>query len=172
MKLAFIYLVIAAALYGSISTVAKPTLDSIHPILLSSLTYLIIGIVVTCIIKITGHYYNPTKNDLKLIVLISISGAVFGPILYFYGLTFTNASLASILINAEFIFSIILAVSILKERPTRIGYAGIILIFVGWFCWLIISFFNWNETSGNNNICYDIFYIFNLWSYICIAFVR
>jgi drug/metabolite transporter (DMT)-like permease len=151
MKLAFIYLVIAAALYGSISTVAKPTLDSIHPILLSSLTYLIIGIVVTCIIKITGHYYNPTKNDLKLIVLISISGAVFGPILYFYGLTFTNASLASILINAEFIFSIILAVSILKERPTRIGYAGIILIFVGLLI-TNVDFENQSLIGGNTFI--------------------
>ncbi len=131
MKLAVLYLIAAAALYGSISTVAKPTLNSIHPILLSSLTYLIIGIVLTFIVKLTGHIYNPTISELKLIVLTSICGAVLGPILFFYGLTFTSASLASILINAEFIFSIILAVSILGERPTIIGYAGIVLIFVG-----------------------------------------
>ncbi len=121
----------AAALYGSISTVAKPTLNSINPILLTSLTYLIIGIVITFIIKLTGHIYNPTISDLKLIVLISICGAVLGPILFFYGLALTSASLASILINAEFIFSIILAVSILKERPSAIGYTGIVLIFIG-----------------------------------------
>jgi drug/metabolite transporter (DMT)-like permease len=131
MRLAFLYLIVAAALYGSISTVAKPTLNSINPILLSSLTYLIIGIVLTFIVKLTGHIYNPTFSDLKLIVLISICGAVFGPILFFYGLTLTGASLASILINAEFIFSIILAISILKERPTAVGYAGIILILIG-----------------------------------------
>ena len=67
MKLAVLYLIVAAALYGSISTVAKPTLNSINPILLSSLTYLIIGIVITFIIKLTGHIYNPTISDLKLI---------------------------------------------------------------------------------------------------------
>ena len=131
MKLAVLYLIAAAALYGSISTVAKPTLNSINPILLTSLTYLIIGIVITFIIKLTGHIYNPTISDLKLIVLISICGAVLGPILFFYGLALTSASIASILINAEFIFSIILAVSILKERPSTIGYAGIVLIFIG-----------------------------------------
>ena len=255
----------AAALYGSISTVAKPTLNSINPILLSALTYLIIGIVITFIIKLTGHIYNPTISDLKLIVLISICGAVFGPILFFYGLTLTSASLASILINAEFIFSIILAVSILKERPSAIGYAGIVLIFIGllitnvdfdnlslasdntivgnaliiaasffwavdnnvsniilkkgvtvtriiqlksliggsitmaiclclsfslsfknryrtgsksfyfkfgWFRWFTISILKRNETSRNHKICYDFFYILNLWSNICIAIAK
>jgi drug/metabolite transporter (DMT)-like permease len=106
MKLAVLYLIAAAALYGSISTVAKPTLNSINPILLPSLTYLIIGIVITFIIKLTGHIYNPTISDLKLIALISICGAVLGPILFFHGLS-VRASLESILINAEFIFSII-----------------------------------------------------------------
>ena len=111
-KDAYILLIISAILYGSISTIAKPSLNTINPVLLSSLTYLIIGIFLTLIIKITKDVGNVTLDSLKLIFITSVCGAVIGPILFFYGLKLTNASISSLLINAEFLFSIFLAVFI------------------------------------------------------------
>src|SRR5215212_10226790 len=131
MKDAYILLIISAVLYGSISTIAKPSLNTIHPILLSSLIYLIVGIFLTIIIKITEDIGNVTTNSLKLIFLTSVCGAVIGPILFFYGLKLTDASTSSLLINAEFLFSILFAVFILKEKPGRASYIGIVFIFVG-----------------------------------------
>jgi len=131
MKDAYILLIISAVLYGSISTIAKPSLNTIHPILLSSLIYLIVGIFLTIIIKITKDIGNVTTNSLKLIFLTSVCGAVIGPILFFYGLKLTDASTSSLLINAEFLFSILFAVFILKEKPGRASYIGIVFIFVG-----------------------------------------
>jgi len=122
-------LIFSAILYGSISTIAKPSLNTINPILLSSLTYLIIGIFLTAIVKINKDIANVNKDTIKLIFLTSVCGAVIGPILFFYGLKLTNASSSSLLINAEFLFSILLAIILLKERPRRIAYIGIILIF-------------------------------------------
>ena len=130
MRNAYITLILSAILYGSISTMAKPPLNTINPILLSSIIYLVIGVSLTIIAKLKGNIANANGNKLKLIFIDSICGAVIGPVLFFYGLKLTNASAASILINTEFLFSILLAISILKERPGKIAYAGIALIFI------------------------------------------
>ncbi len=130
MKNAYISLIISAVLYGSISTIAKPSLNSMNPILLSSLTYLIIGIFLTVFIKLSKDVVHINKNNnLMLIFITSVCGAVIGPILFFYGLKLTDASISSLLINAEFFFSILLAIIILKEKPDHLSYIGIVLIF-------------------------------------------
>jgi len=129
MNRTYLILIFSAILYGSISTIAKSSLNTINPILLSSLIYLIIGIFLTAIVKIKKDIANVNKDVIKLIFLTSVCGAVIGPILFFYGLKLTNASSSSLLINAEFLFSILLAIFILKERPRRTAYIGIILIF-------------------------------------------
>lgn len=141
MNWAFVYLGVAAALYGSIATLAKPQLMTIHPIVLSSSIYLIIGIVLTILIKITNQQTQINRSELKYIFIVSISGAVLGPILYFYGLMLTSASLASILINIEFVFSVLLAMIILKEKLNKRGVLGILLIFIG----LITVNLNYND---------------------------
>jgi drug/metabolite transporter (DMT)-like permease len=154
MKNAYISLIISAVLYGSISTIAKPSLNSINPILLSSLTYLIIGIFLTPFIKVSKYViYENKNNSLKLIIITSICGAVIGPILFFYGLKLTDASISSLLINAEFVFSILLAFFILKEKPNRLSYIGIALVFVALivlnFKGDISNIFENNNFTGN-----------------------
>jgi len=142
----------SAVLYGSISTIAKPPLNTINPILLSSLTYLIIGIVLTLILKITKEDGKVTLDSLKLIFITSVCGAVIGPILFFYGLKMTHASISSLLVNAEFLFSIILAVIILKEKPKdRASYIGIVLLFAS----LIILNFKIDDNKSYVFFHYD-----------------
>ncbi len=154
MRNAYITLILSAILYGSISTMAKPQLNTINPILLSSIIYLVIGVSLTIIAKLKGNIANVNGNKLKLIFIDSICGAVIGPVLFFYGLKLTNASVASILINTEFLFSILLAVSILKERPGKTAYAGIALIFVG----LIIL----NAKTDNSDIFQSNHFVGNM----------
>ncbi len=153
MRNAYITLILSAILYGSIATIAKPSLNTINPVLLSSLIYLIIGIFLTIIIKITKNSIKVHIHSLKLIFLDSICGAVIGPILFFYGLKLTNASIASILINAEFLFSILLAIIILKEKHGRTANLGIIFIFVGLIILNVkidnLDFFQNNNFIGN-----------------------
>ena len=157
MKSAYVSLIFAAILYGSISTIAKPALNTINPILLSSLIYLIIGISLTTIVKMKNNVSNVDGYKLKLIFLDSICGAVIGPILYFYGLTLTEASVASLLINTEFLFSILLAFYILKERPGKTTYIGIACILGG----LLILNIKFDDSNflQNNNIIGNVFII-------------
>jgi len=131
MKKIYGLLILSAVLYGSISTVAKPFLSNINPILLSSIIYLIIGISITIVSSITKNTSKFSWNSFKLIFLTAFFGAVVAPILYFSGLKLTDASLVSILINAEFLFTILFAITLLKENPGRYGYFGILCIFAG-----------------------------------------
>jgi len=131
MKKIYGLLVLSAVLYGSRSTVAKPSLSNINPILLSSIIYLIIGISITIVSSIIKNTSKFSWNSFKLIFLTAFFGAVVAPILYFSGLKLTDASLVSILINAEFLFTILFAITLLRENPGRYGYFGILCIFAG-----------------------------------------
>ncbi|MDF0681274.1 MAG: DMT family transporter [Candidatus Nitrosocosmicus sp.] len=133
MKKIYYYLFLSAILYGSISTVAKPFLNNIHPVLLSSMVYLVIGFTLLFIYIKPKQFFVTNKQTFGLIILVGIFGGVCGPILYFTGLSLTNASIASVLINAEFIFTIVLAYFFLKERITRSAVIGIASIMTGLF---------------------------------------
>lgn len=71
------------------------------------------------------------RNSIDLIFLVGLFGGALGPMLYFMGLNLTNASFAAVLINTEFLFTVILAFVLLKEKVTVGIIAGVICIFVG-----------------------------------------
>lgn len=122
----------SAALFGSISTIAKPVLDSVNPILLSSLVYLIAALVFTPIARQT-QLKKLTKKHYLLILATSVGGATIAPVMFFFGLTQTTASDTSLLANGETVFSILFALLIFKERLKPVGYVAIGLVLLGMF---------------------------------------
>lgn len=131
--------IIAAILFGSVSTVTKPVLENLNAFSVSSITYLIAGISLVPFLKFSftnsnpNNYNNldhtnedsntkrevPNNNNKKnylLLLLTSFSGAVIAPALFFYGLSETSASDSSILINGEILFSILLAIVFFNEK--------------------------------------------------------
>jgi drug/metabolite transporter (DMT)-like permease len=120
----------AAALFGSVSTVAKPVLSSMTPILLSSLVYLVAGITFTPIAyKTTGKTIH--RKYYVLVVITGIIGAAIAPALFFQGLKQTTAGDTSLLANGETVFSILFALLLFGERLKPRVYGAIILILVG-----------------------------------------
>ena len=63
--------------------------------------------------------------------MLGFLGGACGPILYFIGLNMTNASFAAVFINTEFLFTVILAIILLREKVTFSTVTGIGYIFVG-----------------------------------------
>lgn len=138
----YLFAIISAALFGSISTIAKPALSAtIHPLLLSSIVYLVAAMVMTPI-----AYRSNTSNDdddsntlfLKrknylYIFAIAILGAVVAPTLFFMGLEQTTASHASILSIAEIVFTALIAILFFGEQIKPIGYVGVILVLLAVF---------------------------------------
>lgn len=124
--------VLSAALFGSISTVAKPVLTSVDPILLSSLVYLIAGLVFTPIARQT-RLKKLTRKYYFLILATAVGGATIAPVMFFLGLTQTTAADTSLLANGETVFSILFALLIFKERLKPVGYMAVSLVLLGVF---------------------------------------
>lgn len=122
----------AAALFGSVSTVAKPVLSSVTPILLSSLVYLVAGITFTPIAYKTARKTISLKYYL-LAAITGIIGAAIAPALFFQGLKQTTAGDTSLLANGETVFSILFALLLFGERLKPRVYGAIILILIGVF---------------------------------------
>jgi drug/metabolite transporter (DMT)-like permease len=123
---------LSAALFGSISTVAKPVLTTVNPILLSSLVYLISGLVFTPIAQ-KSESTKLTKKYFFLILITSVFGATIAPIMFFLGLMKTTAVDTSLLANGETVFSILFALWIFKERLRPFGYLAVGLVLCGVF---------------------------------------
>jgi drug/metabolite transporter (DMT)-like permease len=124
--------IVAAALFGSVPTVAKPVLTNINPILLSSLVYLVSGATFTPLAyrskKKTVH-----RKYYVLVIMTGIIGAAIAPVLFFQGLKQTTAGDTSLLANGETVFSILFALLLFGEKLNTKVYLAIILILAGLF---------------------------------------
>lgn len=121
--------IMSAILFGTVSTVAKPTLVTIHPILLVSLVYFLASLVVTPLIKKTK--VSISNKEKILLLVIAIAGAVIGPTMFFIGLENSTASDSSLLLNGEIIFSVIFAIFLFREKLSKIGYLASATVITG-----------------------------------------
>lgn len=120
---------LAAILFGSVSTLAKPTLTIIHPLVLSFLVYFLASLISTPMAQKTKFSMN--KKNWILLLVIALSGAVIAPTLYFFGLEQSTASDTAILTNGEIVFSVLLALLFFKERLNKIGYTAVLMVLIG-----------------------------------------
>jgi drug/metabolite transporter (DMT)-like permease len=128
----YIYVLSAAALFGSAFTVAKVPLLSVDPLALSAVVYTISGLALIPFAK--GSFRFHTKNEYLYLFAITGLGAAAAPVLLLYGLEQTSASDASILTNGEVIFTIILSSIFFGEKPRgRLGVFGVTLVIGGLF---------------------------------------
>ncbi|MGD1837019.1 MAG: DMT family transporter [Nitrososphaeraceae archaeon] len=122
---------ISAILWGSVSTIAKPTLNTIDPLLLSALVLIIAGLFFTPLTRRKSPIQKIPSKYYLLLFITALCGTVIGPFLFFIGLEKTTASDTSLLSNAESVFSIIIALLIFNERLNKSGVLAIILILSG-----------------------------------------
>jgi len=128
-ELGYIFAILAAIMFGSVSVLAKPLVSSIDPILLASLIYIISAITLSPFAK--KQKQKLARKDLLLILSISICGAVIAPSLYFVGLTHASASDAALIANGEVFFSVLLAVMFFREKLRFVGWVAILLVLAG-----------------------------------------
>ena len=104
--------ILAAGLIGSVSTLAKPVLTTVNPIVLSSLDSRIHFHPA----RTTNWVYEIFKRYYFLISTSAILGAAVAPVMFFLRLEQTTAADTSPLANGETVFSILFAIVIFKER--------------------------------------------------------
>jgi drug/metabolite transporter (DMT)-like permease len=147
-RIGYLSAIIAAILFGSVSTIIKPVLEDLNALSVSSLAYIIAGLSLIPFLKFSFtnsnsnnilKTTNKTSNKRKwtnnksyfLLLLTSICGALIAPSLFFYGLSNTSASDSSILINGEVLFSILLAIIFFNEKLIKREIIAVIFVLFG-----------------------------------------
>lgn len=138
---------LAAALFGASTPLAKGLLEETSPQLLAGLLYLGsgLGLLVVWLGRRGGprHQAALAGRDAPWLVGAIASGGVLGPVLLMYGLLHAPASSASLLLNLEGALTTLIAWTVFREHvPVRIGLGmiaivagGVILSWEGQLAW-------------------------------------
>ena len=104
--------------------IAKPAMDQLPPILLNGLRWSLSGIIMC-------WFFPFPKKLIKELLIISFLGSTFQYSLTFSGLNIVDAASATLLIQCEIPFGIIIAFFILKEKPSLKNLLGLLTAFIG-----------------------------------------
>jgi drug/metabolite transporter (DMT)-like permease len=122
----------AALLFGAGTPFSKLLLHSVSPWLLAGLLYLGSGIGLTIYRLLSRAPATRFQRDeVPWFIGAVLAGGVIGPVLLMLGLTGMPASGASLLLNAEGVFTALLAWFCFKENFDRRVAAGMLAIVVG-----------------------------------------
>ena len=122
----------AALLFGAGTPLAKLLLAQASPWLLAALLYLGSGIGLALMRRLRAKApVRLAAGDLKWLIGAVLTGGVVGPVLLMLGLVAMPASSASLLLNAEAVFTALLAWFVFKENVDRRVALGMCAIVVG-----------------------------------------
>jgi drug/metabolite transporter (DMT)-like permease len=122
----------AAMLFGVGMPFAKLLLAQVDPWLLAALFYLGSGTGLWLMRLIrTAEAVRPSLHEWGWLAGATLAGGVIGPVLLMYGLTSMSATGASLLLNAEGVFTALLAWFVFKENFDRRIALGMLAIVAG-----------------------------------------
>ena len=105
----------SAGLSGLIPIFAKLYVGGVDPVVAAGYSNLFAGLIILPLAP------KPTfrGTDAKRLLAIALLGAALAPLLYWAGLVRTSGSEAAMLVNAETVFTMLIAVAILREHAGR-----------------------------------------------------
>jgi drug/metabolite transporter (DMT)-like permease len=139
----YVSVITSAVLFGISSTLNKITLRNVNPTLVAGMIYFIGGVFllgihftrlsekILSMIATPGTEEKISRKDLRVLTLVVTCGSVVAPFLLLNGLNQTTAINASLLLNAESLFTVLLAFAFLHERGEKREYVGILMLLLG-----------------------------------------
>ena len=127
----------AAVAFGASTPLAKLLLGSISPWMMAGLLYLGSGLGLSALIlirKIAGTDASEAKlnrTDVPWLAGTVLFGGVLGPVLLLFGLAITDAASASLLLNLEAVFTLVLAWTFFREHVDQRLFIGALAIVAG-----------------------------------------
>ena len=127
----------AAALFGISTPLAKLLLGDVSPWLLAGLLYLGSGLGLGALLlarTFTGASAGESglaRADLPWLAGTVFFGGILGPLLLLFGLNLTDAASASLLLNLEAVFTLLLAWIVFREHVDRRLFLGAVAIVAG-----------------------------------------
>ena len=121
----------AALLFGAGAPAAKILLDDASPWLLAGLLYLGSGLGLAAFRLLRGGGTSLARKDIGWLAAAVTTGGLIAPVLLLWGLSRLPASSASLLLNAEGVFTALLAWFVFRENFNRRIALGMALIVTG-----------------------------------------
>lgn len=134
MNQSVIHALLAAALFGISTPLAKLLTGDVSPLLLAGLLYLGSGIGLALVRLIRDRRWQPsglTRAEWPWLYGAIFFGGILGPMALMFGLTRTSASTASLLLNLEAVLTATLAWVVFKENADRRIVLGMLVIVAG-----------------------------------------
>ena len=128
---------LSAALFGASTPFAKLLLGTVDPWMMAGLLYLGAGIGLGAIHLSRQAFRLPAaeaplrRADLPWLALVIVTGGILGPLLLMFGLSRTDASGASLLLNLEGLASMVIAWVVFREGVDRRLLLGAFAILAG-----------------------------------------
>ncbi len=126
----FILVLVSLVWAGSFVVVSVAT-EEMDPIYLGFLRFLVATPIMFLIVLIRRKDILIPKKELPSLAILGLTGVTLLYLFQFVGIALTNASTASVLINTNVIFIVILSALFLKETVGRKKIVGISLSFLG-----------------------------------------
>jgi len=135
--------VASALLFGTSATLNKIALENVHPTVVAGMIYFVGGVFLFGIHfsplskKILALFESPeiepkiTTKDFRILAFVILCGSVVAPLLLLNGLNQTTAINTSLLLNAESLFTALIAFLFLSERGAKKEYLGITMLLIG-----------------------------------------
>jgi drug/metabolite transporter (DMT)-like permease len=129
-----VMVIVSAALFGVSAPLAKSLVQGMPPTELAGLLYLgaFLGlgsfVVSRCFRGKKGGYELVTRKDAKWLAGSILSGGIAAPILMVTGLTLISGFTSSLLLNLEGVFTILLAVTIFREKEGKRMWAALLIM--------------------------------------------
>jgi drug/metabolite transporter (DMT)-like permease len=150
-KTGILFALMSAILFGASTPFAKLLLGAVDPWTMAGLLYLGAGVGLAAVHQSRGVLRLPAieaplrRSDLPWLALVIASGGVAGPLLLMFGLTRTNASGASLLLNLEGLATMGIAWVVFHENVDRRLLLGAFCILGGaaLLSWQGQSSFQW-----------------------------
>lgn len=123
----------AALLFGAGTPLAKALLADVDPWLLAGLLYLGSGLGLTMVrvLRPTSARVRLARGEWRWLALAVAFGGVMGPVLLMFGLVGMPASGAALLLNAESVFTAVIAWVVFRENVDRRVFIGMLAIVAG-----------------------------------------
>jgi drug/metabolite transporter (DMT)-like permease len=124
----------AAALFGASTPLVKLLVGELPTLLLAGLLYLGSGLGLAAIRLLRDRRWRPSglaPGEWRWLAGAIVFGGLLGPVLLVFGLTHTDAGIASLMLNLEAVLTAVLAWVIFKENADRRIVLGMLLIVAG-----------------------------------------
>src|SRR5450759_16468 len=139
----YVAAVVSAILFGVSSTLNKIALENVNPTVIAGMIYFVAGVFLFAVhlsplckkiltkLDSSETETKITKRDFKILAVVILCGSTIAPLLLLNGLSQTTAINASLLLNAESLFTVAIAFIFLNERCAKREYIGILMLLVG-----------------------------------------